>query len=45
MRLVELNMAELMRDLKESERAELESLRSSLPTAAHAPPAGANGAK
>ena len=44
-RLAELNMAELMRDLKETERAEMESLRSSLPTAAHSLPAAANGAK
>ena len=45
LRLAELNMAELMRDLKETERAELESLRSALPTAAHSLPVGANGAK
>jgi len=45
LRLAELNMAELMRDLKEPERAELESLRSALPTAAHSLPAAANGAK
>lgn len=45
LRLAELNMAELMRDLKETERAELESLRSSLPTAAHSLPAAASGAK
>ena len=45
LRLAELNMAELMRDLKEPERAELESLRSALPTAAHSLPVGANGAK
>ena len=44
-RLAELNMAELMRDLQETERAELESLRSSLPTAAHSLPSAANGAK
>ena len=45
LRLAELNMAELMRDLEETERAELESLRSALPTAAHSLPAATNGAK
>ena len=44
-RLAELNMAELMRDLTETERAEMDSLRSTLPTAAHSLPAVTNGAK
>ena len=44
-RLAELNMAELMRDLTNTERAEMESLRATLPTAAHSLPAATNGAK
>ncbi|MGI4788607.1 MAG: AAA family ATPase [Janthinobacterium lividum] len=44
-RLAELNMAELMRDLTEAERTEMESLRSTLPTAAHSLPAVTNGVK
>ena len=43
-RLAELNMAELMRDLTPEERQEQESLRSTLPTAAHSL-AAANGVK
>ena len=45
LRLAELNMAELMRGLTDAERAEMESLRSALPTAAHSLPAAANGSK
>ena len=43
-KLAELNMAELMRELTAEERQEQESLRSTLPTAAHSLPA-TNGVK
>ena len=45
LRLAELNIEELIRDLTDTERAEMNSLRSALPTAAHSLPAATNGAK
>lgn len=44
-RLAELNMAELMRSLSSEERDEMETLRSTLPTAAHTLPSATNGVK
>ena len=45
LRLAELNIEELMRDLTDAERTEMESLRSALPTAAHSLAVTANGVK
>ncbi len=44
-RLSELNMAELMRELKPDEITEQQALRATLPTAAHSLPVSANGVK